>query len=230
MKCMDALDALLTADLRSTAAGGELAEHLLTCSRCHAIVTQMRRENAVLASVVSAVPLTVTPTAMRTPVRALQGAVLALAALLVAVLLPSRVAERFADAAPGKRPGGSTRSTEGGEQRALSSAEVSAVERVAIAPGGPNGRVAAGGRAARQMPAGDVDRSMHALSAEDARGAELGVPIPAPMPVEAMVILPMVVTLDDVTEEPAPALADSSPRKLVLLPQSNPHVTVFWVY
>lgn len=230
MKCMDALDALLTADLRSTAAGGELAEHLRTCSRCHAIAAQLRRDSAVLASVVSAVPLTVTPTATRTPVRALQGAALALAALLVAVFLPSRVAERFADATPQGRPGQATRSTQSAEQRALSSAEVSAVERVAIAPGGPNGRVAAGGSAARQMPAVDVDRSMHSLSAADARGAELGVPIPAPMPVEAMAILPMVITLDDVTEEPAPALAASSRHKLVLLPQSNPHVTVFWVY
>lgn len=230
MKCINALDALLTADLRSTAAGGELADHLLTCSRCRAIAAQLRGETAALASVANAVPLAVTPTATRTPARALQGATLALAALLVAVFLPGRVAERFADATPGERRNEAPRSTEGRAQRPLAVVEAPRPERFTAALGAPNPLAGAGSTATQQIEAADAERSIRSQSADSARHEDLGVPIPAPMPVEAMAILPMVVTLDDVTAERAPALADSSHRKLVLLPQSNPHVTVFWVY
>ena len=230
MKCMDALDAMMTADLRPTAAGGELADHLLTCSRCQAIAAQLRGETAALASIASAVPLTVTSSAMRTSARLLQGAGLALAALLVAVLLPGLVTERFADATLGERRHEAPRSSDGSAQRPLAVGEAPRPGRFAPALDAPKPQTGAGSSASRPTAAADDTRSMRSRSAERARRADLGVPVPAPLPVEAVAILPMVVALDDVAEGRDAAPADSSRRKPVLLPQSNPHVTVFWVY
>lgn len=230
MKCMDALDALLSADMESMHVGGELADHLLTCSRCQTIAAQLRCETAALAGVVSAVPVQVRPDVGRTPARTLRRAALALAALVLVVFAPSWLTHQFEEAPLGARAGDPRRTAEGTAPRALADGARPQAERVGTEPHGPSRREPIGISAPSVDRQVGADGSPRSGAIETSRDPDLGVSIPAPMPVEAVAILPVAVVLEELRDALEPIGADSLQRTLVLLPQSNRHITVFWVY
>ncbi len=215
MMCMDALDALLSADLSAqSSAPAELHEHVQGCRRCQTVVASLQTQTDALASVARAVPLRVT-SPKRVPARAPWVAVLAAAALLVVVLVSNR-------------PLGKHVRT---EQRVLAATELASatVDSLTLVRDSAVTRQTAP-VTVRELEVRITDAATAVAPLDPRRIADVGVPIETPSRVEAVPVIAVEVAIDAEAAANAAPTAETSQRKPVLLAQSNPKITVFWVY
>ena len=239
MNCLDALDALLTVDF-SNGSGHppELLDHLTLCRRCERVAATLQSQSEALAGVSRAVPLSLTSPTATTTFRAPRVAAFAFAALMLVVLWPS-----FS-----RRPGSEGRMDRESPRSALTDTTTSAAARgtpqrlISDSSLAQRMAIAAGRSAARVRPGLNTTSAAASAQALDQRVSDLGTLLDTPEPVEAVPLLAVEIevdvaalaerelTLDNSLEAPDAGVPEATSRTPVLLRQSNPHITVFWVF
>lgn len=228
MKCMDAMDALLDADLSDAAdrLHTGLQQHLRVCERCQRVAATLRSETAALGALVSTVPQ---PTAGARPVfaaRPARLAALAGAALVVVVAWPAW--QYLSPTAP----------IEGRAQVREVAASTDARVRQGSPPLSPQPSSDPGEASPKPLAVagpftgpsrsrtGSVERTR--LQQQTAPStAELGTPIPLPGRITAVPLSAVEIVLHDTRAADDAALPKRTP---VLLEQSKANITVYWVF